>query len=292
MLNCDRFNAKYVLMRYLAFFLCFSSAIIATGQSDLVDDLIYYSDIMINANEASSRSKAGELFNNTLNTYLSEGGAIDSEAFKYISVLSAPDSSFHVLTWPIRGNSESYDFKGRILINGASPIDLSRTDTLEEGLINTHIGPEEWYGCTYYKMMQLTADTYMLFGFDLSGEFINKKIIDVLSFKDGEVKFGEAIFEDKEALGSHNERIILEYSEGAVVFLNYDESLGMIVHDHLEPRMGLLQGQGVVNIPDGTYEGYVLKEGKWEYIEKIFDHMYEDGDFPVPVPSRQKGLKK
>ena len=44
----------------------------------------------------------------------------------------------------------------------------------------------------------------------------------------------------------------------------------LIVHDHLIRRMGRIAGQGPVNLPDGSYEGYMFDNGKWMYKEKLF----------------------
>ena len=35
------------------------------------------------------------------------------------------------------------------------------------------------------------------------------------------------------------------------------------------------RGQGMTNVPDGSYEGYYYEEGLWKYKEKIFAFISE-----------------
>ena len=44
---------------------------------------------------------------------------------------------------------------------------------------------------------------------------------------------------------------------------------------------GQYKGQGMVNVPDGSYEGYFYENGVWNYKEKIFDLISE-------VPPREE----
>jgi len=202
---------------------------------------------------------------------------------KFISVVKFPDEDRALLSWHIKGEDEVYDFKGFFYDEG-SYTEFNRTEALDDHMAFSSSTSEEWYGAVYTEVMKMEKDKYLIFGFDHNGEFDNQKIVDVLSLKQGKIQLGDEIFEDKESPGTFVNRIILSYSSDAAVQLNYHPGLEIIINDHLQPRLGLQAGQGATNIPDGTYEGYFLDDGKWMYKEKIFDHMYEEDNPPIPKP--------
>jgi len=43
-------------------------------------------------------------------------------------------------------------------------------------------------------------------------------------------------------------------------------------------------------IPDGDYEAFKWAEGKWIYVEKIFNEVTPEGKAPVPVPFNEGKL--
>ncbi len=59
--------------------------------------------------------------------------------------------------------------------------------------------------------------------------------------------------------------------------------MDMIIFDHLMSENNH-QGEKYTLIPDGDYEGFTWKNGKWNYIEKVFDFKLKDGEAPVPEP--------
>ncbi len=58
--------------------------------------------------------------------------------------------------------------------------------------------------------------------------------------------------------------------------------------DHLT-MIGGEYGEGPVQIPDGTYEAYRLNNGKWEYVEKVFDQILDEAPRPSPVLNGRSG---
>ena len=77
-------------------------------------------------------------------------------------------------------------------------------------------------------------------------------------------------------------RIVKEYSSEASVRMNYDPLMEMVIFDHLITQNGP-HGEGPVNYPDGSYEGYKFEEGRWNYVEKVFDQVQDEAPRPFPV---------
>jgi hypothetical protein len=85
-------------------------------------------------------------------------------------------------------------------------------------------------------------------------------------------------------------RLILEYSAEASVRLNYDEALGIIIHDHLTTINGKYD-EGPVNVGDGSYEGFKITKDGLEYIPKVFDFVSETPPRPFPVLDTERKKK-
>lgn len=253
------------------------------------ENLLYYSDIMINALEDNTRQRAAEEFDIYFNEYLNQNGTLgtDQNHLKYIFQVQPDDKSFHIVSWVIRENDNSFEYKAYIVFDDGTFKQFNRTDPLSKSTAFIDASLDDWYGCLYYKILELDKNEYLIFGYDLYSKFDKMLMVDYLKVEDKEVSLGSEIFEDKSELGTYLNRLIITYSSDASVNLNYNKSLKMIIQDHLEERMGLQEGQGPTNIPDGTYEGYTLEDGKWKYVEKIYNHVYEKPPRPKPVLNKK-----
>jgi hypothetical protein len=65
--------------------------------------------------------------------------------------------------------------------------------------------------------------------------------------------------------------------------MNYDPELDLIVFDHLVSE-SKDPSKKFTLIPDGDQEGFRWKDGKWIYVEKLFDYKLTDGHAPREVP--------
>ncbi|MEL6803754.1 MAG: hypothetical protein AAFO91_08245, partial [Bacteroidota bacterium] len=110
-------------------------------------------------------------------------------------------------------------------------------------------------------------------------------LLDVLSFEDGRASFGKPVFPStREQLP--RQRLLLEYSAAVSVTLRYDTDLQQIMMDHLIMIEGP-HGEGPVHVPDGSYEAFKLDEnGSWVYVEKVFDHIYEEAPREQPIENQ------
>jgi hypothetical protein len=57
----------------------------------------------------------------------------------------------------------------------------------------------------------------------------------------------------------------------------------MIIAEHLESETGEPKKKWTF-IPDGDYEGFIWKNGKWIHVEKVFKQVTEEGKEPIPQP--------
>jgi len=213
------------------------------------------------------------------------------ERLNSISIQYPADSTFRIFTWQLYINKDEYRYYGAIQMNEPElklfPM-YDRSFEIEGDLTQAVLKPNKWYGAVYYNLRQVDNKDlgryYLLFGYDGYEFFRKRKFIDVLTFPGGIPSFGAPVFVHNEGwqAGKVLKRVILEYSSETNVRLNYDEAMGIIVHDHLQPINGQY-GEGQVNISDGTYEGYKLEKGYWNYVEKIFDVILDEPPRPFPI---------
>lgn len=283
-------------MRYFAFgFLLFFSVNVFSQESKTTEDLFFYGDVMLNAIEYQNRAKAGEIFHSTFLNFLKEGNAFELSPgdLKTVSILEDENTTFKLVSWQVKYLENKSKYYGFVIFPNGEYIELNDKTEFSRDMAYDDVTSESWYGALYYSLKKIEDDKYLVFGYNQVDQFKNAKILDVIEIKDGGVSFGDDIFEDKEDRDTYQNRIVLTYSSDATVNLNYNPTLEMVVHDHLIQRMGQLEGQGPVNVPDGTYEGYKLENGKWMYKEKLYNHSYGENNAPRPRPvlgKKKKGL--
>ncbi len=207
-----------------------------------------------------------------------------------VSIQYPQDSSFRVFTWQLYVDKDDYRYYGAIQMKGEALqlfplIDRSYETVDIQRAVLPH---DKWYGAVYYNLKEVKAGKekyYLLFGFDGYQFFRKRKVIDVLHFKEGQPVFGAPVFVKTEAngfQGTYN-RLYMEYSAEVSTRMNFDPNLEIIIHDHLIEMQGRY-GEGVVNVPDGSYEGYKLeKDGRWYHIDKVFNQVSEEPPRPFPL---------
>jgi hypothetical protein len=210
-----------------------------------------------------------------------------------ISIQYPADSSFRVFTWQLYVDENDYRYYGAIQMNSPELKLFPLIDRSGEMPLLTEqeiLKPERWYGSLCYRLYQFDAPEgrhYLYFGFDAKEFYSRRKLMDVLYFEQGEPRFGAPVFVDSlQGGGVHTRnRIILDYYAEASVKLSYDDALGMVIFDNLIDIPG---PEGPIRVPDGSYVGYQLGQGRWVRIEKVFDHVYETAPRPEPVLDARK----
>ena len=129
---------------------------------------------------------------------------------------------------------------------------------------------KNWFGALYFNIIlkkHSGRKYYTLLAYDLNNLLTRKKIIDVLYFDENNMPhFGAPVFKNDEVLIN---RVIFEYSASVVMSLNYFKKKKMIIYDHLSPSDPSYNGQYQFYGPDLSYDAYIFKKGKWNYIADV-----------------------
>lgn len=266
------------------------------------DSLKQISDVILNGDEQGERQDACYRFIRMLVQALKVEDSFDYpfDSLKAISILVPDDKSFRIFNWQLPLSSGTQRYFGAIQIKDKAELKLfplyDYSDNFKDA-VDTITGNERWYGALYYRMMQVKSKGkkyYMLFGWDGNNMLSNKKVLEVLSFtKKKEPVFGAEIFDfGKDSDRNGIKRFMLEYKEDAQVSLNYDADLGMITYDHLIPQDPSTKDLPYTYVPDGSYEAFAWKHGKWNHVDNVFTSTMQEAPFPDPVDFRKETYKR
>ena len=213
------------------------------------------------------------------------------DSLETISRIYPPDSSFRIFTWQLVVNENVVRQHGAIQMKTSDGslklfplIDKSDITANMSDTIGNHLG---WMGAVYYKMIakQHNGKTYYtLLGYDENNIRSNKKIIEILDFQNGQPVFGSRIFNTSEnkTLPQSAARYVMEYKRASSPRLTYDPELDMIVMEHLISQSNEPQKKYTL-IGDGDYEGWKWKDGKWNYVTKVFNMVTPENQPPTPA---------
>jgi hypothetical protein len=224
------------------------------------------------------------------------------DSIAQVSRLYSPDSTFRIFTWQVVRDENLVRRHGAIQMKTADgslklfPL-IDRTQLINN-TFDTITSNEWWIGAIYYRIIltkQKEQSYYTLLGYDENNMRSTKKRMEILTFDpSGKPVFGKPIisFMEDTMPKQAQSRFWLEYKKEANARFQFDEELNMIIYDHLIPEEGEV-GKKFTYIPDGDYEGFKWKDGKWIHIDKVFHFALKDGEAPVVVPLMdEKTIKK
>lgn len=260
------------------------------------DSLKTYALRMVQGTTAENRFQADSLFTKMLVRALITKNSIyyPFDSLVSISKLYASDTSFRIFTWQVVINENIIRQHGAIQVRtpdgslklfpliDKSDVTINQADTITSN--------RSWIGAVYYKIIETKNEGkkfYTLLGYDEHNIRSNRKIIEVMNFKNEEPSFGGRFFSFEEDTARKPKplisRYIMEYKKDAGARLNYDEELAMVVYEHLESETNEPNKKWTY-IPDGDYEGFKWKNGKWMHVNKVFTTVTPEGKEPVPSP--------
>jgi len=238
------------------------------------DSLKHLGSKMVNNEEDVERKSANYAFIKTLTTALKLPGSFSYkfDSVKTVSITNAPDGRFRIFSWYVMNQDGSYRFYGTIQMNtGTAPLvmyPLADYSAFISSPQDTVTDNTKWYGAQYYQIIPVTAANpyYVLLGWKGNTVKSTKKVIEVLSFKNGKPVLGMPVFIDKATVKS---RIVYEYSRQVSMMLKYIPEKSAIVADHLSPPDKKMKDRPDTFGPDLSYDAYRLVNGKWEFKEDI-----------------------
>lgn len=260
------------------------------------DSLVSLGKKLINDENDLERKNANYAFIKTLVSALKIPGSFlyPFDSLKSISLLQSPDKKFKIFSWHVINQDGSYRFYGAIQMNTTGNLLLHPLEDFSPFIKNpedTLTSNKTWYGAQYYKIIPVSGPTpyYILLGWKGSTVKSTKKVIEVLSFKNGLPVLGQALFQDSAKV---KKRIVFEYNRQVSMLLKYNAQQKTIIFDHIGPPDPRMKGKPETYGPDLSYDGYQLKNGRWVYLKDLDlrnistagDELYNDPKKPETIP--------
>jgi hypothetical protein len=240
------------------------------------DTLTTLSEEIFNAKEDLLRLEKNTQFVKKLVLALKINKSFDYgfDSLKHISILKSPDNAFRIITWFVPLSDGTFRYYGAIqmgTVNGTLKLHPLTDATATLANVNELTSNKNWYGSRYYEMIPVIVNgkqPYWIFlGWKGNNQKTTKKVIDVLSFDQGEPVFGKPIFPIKD--GETKNRIVFEYSKINAMTLTVDRKVNMIVFDHLAPYDPKMIGNYEYYGSDLSFDGYKLQWGKLPFVEDV-----------------------
>lgn len=287
--------SKITMIRqfFLFLFLIFSyNSTIAQSIEEKV--LIEKGKLMLGLHEYDTLSQAYSEFSSLFKKELAKPGSFFNkyDSLIYVSFLYPPDSSFRIITWQGTLSESKYAYNGCLQTKDTLIVFKSREGYFNNsGFSNLQLNTANWYGCLYYSIKPFLHNKqvhYVLFGFNQPGYTTKRKIADILSFDHGVPVFGKAVFCNKKGENCLS-RVWIEYAANSSARLNFDEQYNMIIYDHLIKGANPEFNGQMINMTDGSYEGYRLrKNGTWEHIDMVWHDKQSEPPTDKPKAAEKK----
>lgn len=215
--------------------------------------------------------------NNLLNQSLQIPGAFEYpfDSLKSAGKITSSNKKVRIFTWNLPLKDGTHQFYGFLLYKGAKTNNTKvfrltdRSATIENSTLVT-LTPENWYGCLVYDIIEKKSagDTYYtLLGYAPVNLFVSRKLADILWFNEmDEPQFGKAVFHYSKQM---QYRIVFEYAAKVQMSLKWNETMNMIVFDHLSPINSSYKGNYQYYGPDLSYDALRFEKGVWETLEDV-----------------------
>ena len=265
---------KTILINILAFFCISCSAQKGNNSlfSEYEDTLKVMAHHMMNAETESEKRTANTAFITNLTEVLQyeKSFKFPFDSLPTIARISSPDNTFRIFNWLLKKDNGNYEYFGIVHYHNKKRkryevIPLVDNSANIRNAEQEDLDAENWYGGLCYQIAYIKKagrKYYTLLSWDGNDGYSTKKIIDVMYFSGkNKIKFGLPIF--KQNKKESQKRVILEYDSKTSISVKYHSKEEKIVFNHLVPPNKDLEGLEEYYIPEGTFNAYQYKRGKW-----------------------------
>ncbi|MDL2251321.1 hypothetical protein LJC12_00545 [Odoribacter sp. OttesenSCG-928-J03] len=243
----------------LIFLLLFTSSIgsLTFGQSVVQDSVAVYMKRIAGQSNDSMRL----VLSDKMVEYLEQmqAGSYDTDkSVKYLGYKKSPDADVELFSWSVPVHAENayyslFKFKdNRNFLLKSVPG------------VNNHAPSFLFFDILPFKSKG--EDYYVLFGWN-SKKNMDMKAIYIATFDDRSGIDFSAQLLTKGNLKSSS--YTFQYAKESNLMLRHDKKGKRIIFDHLSPSEPRYEGLYGMYGPDGTYDAFLLKQGKWELTEDI-----------------------
>jgi len=242
------------------------------------DTLKVMAHSIMNAETEDKKRIANTAFITNLNEVLQYEKSFNFpfDSLPTIARILSPDNTFRIFNWLLKKDNGVYEYYAIVHYHNKKRkryeiIQLVDNSANIRNAEQENLDAKNWYGGIYYQIAYIKKSGrkfYTLLAWDGNDGYSTKKIIDVMYFSGkNKIKFGLPIF--KKNKKESQKRVVVEYDAKTSVSLKYQQKEQRIVFNHLVPPRKDLEGLEEYYIPEGTFNSYQYKKGKWWLKEDI-----------------------
>lgn len=262
----------------------FAFGVSAQSSNEAEERILEYYTSMTNGNESNAEEQSNKIIAELKSVCsLEDFFVYPFDALRMFKPVST-DGKLRVFTWNYPKEDGTQLYFGCVVFKtskSGEPLFFKLNYTPVNGAKwdNKVFDEGKWPGALYYSVVPMGkgkkgGNSYALLGFEAKDYLSNYKMIEVITINNDNCKFGGNFFEFEDR---NPKRVLFEYSDLVTCSLRYYEKQKTIVVDHLAPREAIYEGFFPEYGPDGSYDGYVLENGKWKYTPIIDIAPFVDG---------------
>ena len=263
----------FLIVLYLNISFTYSQTLSLNVIKEYEDTLIIIYEKINNSSCIEEKKMYNNVFKNELIEVLKykESYNYQFKELESISILSPEDNSFKIYNWFYKEDNK-YKYHALVVKKNKQQyntiIDLKDNS---EKITNPEyqiLSNKNWYGSLYYKIFTIDKGKnkiHFLFGWDGYNTTNNRRIIDVINFKNDTIQFGKKIFKETDNIKS---RVILTYNEKTSINLRYDSKKKSILFDNLNMTKNDKTNSSIL-IPDGSSNAYEYKNKFFKLINNV-----------------------
>jgi hypothetical protein len=264
------------------------------GQS--LDSLVAFIKVIQKGQNDSSRIAANTGFYTGLENILKLKGSFNRnfDSLNNISVISPEDKSFRIYTWVLpHYDGEKYDYFGFLQVKSKTSDSIQlfplhdSTEVIDKPE-SEKLSPDRWLGAVYYAVettVKSNTSYYTLFGWKGVNSKQTQKMLDVFVMNKNKPQFGYPLFKSGSV---YKNRMLYTFDAQASMVLHYDKNYDGIVSDHIAQSKKM---DRLVTGPDGTYDGFRWKKGKWLLYKDIDVRTKWEPEKNLPVSPEERPRK-
>ncbi len=179
-----------------------------------------------------------------------------------VSVLTAPDGKFRIFTWPVVNDEGEYECFGFVqsLDEKKEQYDVYPLYDKSQEIVNRQediLTHDNWFGSVYQELITTTDNGktyYTLLGWSGVDLLTQRKVIEPICFKSSrsQPQFGQNLFRKERNI----RRVVLEYTNNAMVTLRYEEQfIRTVEHIRAKRKGGRRSGLAGLFRPRSPYRG-------------------------------------
>lgn len=242
-------------------------------------DLLFYSDVAVNAKHADNRLRANRVFVEQFEKLIERPNSFSYqfEDIPFLTCLMPPDSSFKLLSFSVMDEQDRTTNHCYLIQQSNNRVTSMKPVSFLDDLEYEILDAQSWLPALYYHIIPYQfkgENVFLLFGYTQLDKYEKRKVLDVLSFQDAEPIFGKELFikKQKDRRDIVKTRLMFQYSADISLMMQHDKNYKSVVIDHLmEVRSKIPGAKRNVLVPDGTYISYAITEEGLIYNNMLFD---------------------